>query len=109
MNTHRAVIESSVPPMLTLVGSGPQDFCVEQLATWISTHPLGEFEEGRVLLAVEPEVFGYVVVDRDGKAVRNFDEQAEAQTFAAEYTKDCVDAGIDWDYRVAALTALEGK
>lgn len=49
MNTHRAVIESSVPPMLTLVGSGPQDFCDKQLAAWIAAHPLGEFEEGRIL------------------------------------------------------------
>lgn len=54
MNTHRAVIESSVPPMLNLVGSGPKDFCEQQLAMWIAKHPLGEFEEGRIL-RVEPQ------------------------------------------------------
>jgi hypothetical protein len=55
----------------------------------------------------KPEIIGYVVVDRDGKAVRNFDEQAAAEKFAAEYTEDCKDAGIDWDYRVATITEAQ--
>lgn len=49
MNTHRAVIESSVPPMLELIASGPEAFCRGALGDWIAKHPLGEFEEGRVL------------------------------------------------------------
>lgn len=49
MNTHRAAIESSVPPSLLLVGAGPKEFCEECLAKWIATHPLGEFETGRIL------------------------------------------------------------
>lgn len=48
-NTHRAVIESSVPPSLLLVGAGPKDFCEDYLAKWISTHTLGEFETGLIL------------------------------------------------------------
>lgn len=57
MNTHRAVIESSVPPMLSLIASGSRDFCIEMLASWISGHPLDEFEEGRIFCAEEAEVW----------------------------------------------------
>lgn len=52
MNTHRAVIESSVPPMLTLIARGPQDFCEDTLAQWIKAHPLGEFETAVVMQVV---------------------------------------------------------
>jgi len=52
MNTHRAVIESSVPPMLNLIAAGPQDFCEETLAQWVREHPLGEFESALVMKVV---------------------------------------------------------
>ena len=54
MNTHRAVIETSVPPKLHPIAAGPKDFCEEYLAKWIESHPLGEFETALVL-AVEPQ------------------------------------------------------
>lgn len=53
MNTHRAVIETSVPPSIYPIAAGPQDFCEKYLATYIENHPLGEFDNGLVLEVVE--------------------------------------------------------
>ncbi len=53
----------------------------------------------------KPAVLGYIVVDRDGSMVGpHHENEVSAQTFAAEWTKDCKDAGIDWEYRVATIT-----
>lgn len=48
-NTHRAVIETSVPPGMTLIAAGGKEFCSDALDGWIADHPLGEFEIGLVL------------------------------------------------------------
>jgi len=55
-------------------------------------------------------VYGYCVVDRDGKPLRAFEgsTQQEAIDFAQQWTWDCEDAGIDWDYRVAAIVDQGG-
>ena len=53
----------------------------------------------------KPKVIGYAVLDRAGHMIgEQFTERNAAFEFAAEWTKDCEDAGIDWDYRVAAIT-----
>lgn len=50
MNTHRAVIESSVPPMLNLIAAGPSaEFCQFHLDVWLENHPLGEFDTALIL------------------------------------------------------------
>lgn len=48
-NTHRAVIEGSVPPFMTLIAAGGEEFCSDALAAWIVEHPLNEFETALVL------------------------------------------------------------
>jgi hypothetical protein len=48
-NTHRAAIEKSVPPKLTLIAAGPHDFCVKALVAWINKRPLQQYERGLVL------------------------------------------------------------
>jgi len=54
-NTHRAVIETSVPPGLTLVAAGPREFCEGALTTWIDKYPLGEYDEARIYAVVAEE------------------------------------------------------
>jgi hypothetical protein len=50
----------------------------------------------------------YVVVDRDGKFIKDFGkDNIGAQEFAIEYTGDCMDMGIDWDYRVAEIVEAQ--
>jgi len=50
------------------------------------------------------KILGYIVVDRGGIMVGNQHKHREsAQAFADEWTSDCKTAGIDWDYRVAAI------
>jgi len=55
-------------------------------------------------------VYGYCVVDRDGKFIKEFgqNQQGAAIDFATESTEACIDAGIDWDYRVAAIVDQGG-
>lgn len=49
----------------------------------------------------------YVVIDRDGKFIKEFgDDKASARAFAHESTQDCEDMGIDWDYRVAEIVEV---
>lgn len=48
-NTHRAVIETSVPPGMEIVGAGSQEFCEAALAAWVRDHPLGEYETPLIL------------------------------------------------------------
>jgi hypothetical protein len=58
MNTHRAIIETSVPPTLLLIAAGDQDFCEKQLADWMAKrrpHGLDEFEFG-LIVKVEREI-----------------------------------------------------
>jgi len=115
-NTHRAAIQSSVPPRLTLIASGPKDFCQDTLTQWVKEHPLGEFETGLVLAVEQPKaeedeeliVYGYCVVDRDGDFISPFEKQQDAIDYAAGQNKDCKDAGIDWDYKVAAIVDQGG-
>jgi hypothetical protein len=53
------------------------------------------------------KILGYIVVDRGGIMVGNQHTHKEsAQAFAEEWTADCKTGGIDWDYRVAAITEL---
>jgi hypothetical protein len=51
----------------------------------------------------KPRVLGYAVVDRAGAAVHTFKNRTTAQQVAEESTRDCKEAGIDWDYRVADI------
>lgn len=51
-NSHRGVIETSAPPSLSLIASGPEDLCRGALAAWVAEHPLGEFDEAVVLQVV---------------------------------------------------------
>lgn len=52
MNTHRAIIETSVPPGVELVGAGDFDFCVTSLDTWLAKHPLNGWQKGLVVEVV---------------------------------------------------------
>ena len=49
-------------------------------------------------------------MDRDGKFIKEFgqNQQGAAIDFATESTEACIDAGIDWDYRVAAIVDQGG-
>lgn len=63
MNTHYAVVAFSgdpaeehpdaelrgTGPSLTLIASGPEDFCWDALAKWTATHPLHMWEDAEVL------------------------------------------------------------
>jgi hypothetical protein len=42
-------------PGLTLIGSGPEDFCWSAIAAWTSKHPLRQWEHAEVL-ARSPEM-----------------------------------------------------
>lgn len=85
------------------------------IADWEYFHAEGRFQ-GRVepyevmadaVLTAgyrKPVVLAYVVVDRNGKLIKDFgQDKATAQEFAIESTGTCEDAGIDWDYRVAEI------
>lgn len=48
-NTHRAVIETSVPPSMELIASGPLEMCRTALASWLEKYPLPEFGTGRIV------------------------------------------------------------
>ena len=48
-NTHRALVETSVPPSVTLIASGDRGFCETMLASHIKKHPLTEYAYGLVL------------------------------------------------------------
>jgi hypothetical protein len=64
----------------------------------------------KVIEQEELVVYGYTVVDSNGNAMPSFKgrTQQEAIDYAAEQTKDCKEAGIDWDYRVAAIVDQGG-
>lgn len=47
-NTHRAFVETSVPPGAELIASGPHDFCETALRKWIEEHPLNAWQRGVV-------------------------------------------------------------
>lgn len=50
-------------------------------------------------------LLGYVVVGRDGHMLgAQYPTKGEAQAMADEWTKDCKEAGVDWEYRVAEIT-----
>lgn len=52
-NTHRAFIETSVPPSMTFIASGSQGFCTEALGRWVEEHgPLGKYDTGVVAKVV---------------------------------------------------------
>lgn len=56
------------------------------------------------MIVQEIKTLGYVVVDREGKLVKDFgQDNVAAQEFAIESTGDCEDMGIDWAYRVAEI------
>lgn len=56
MNTHRAIIETSVPPSMELIAAGPLGFCQAVLANWVTLKPLGEFESALIVEIVETGV-----------------------------------------------------
>jgi len=70
----------------------------------IARKPEPKVEEDEELI-----VYGYCVVDRDGDFISPFEkQQQDAIDYAAGQNKDCQDAGIDWDYRVAAIVDQGG-
>lgn len=60
-NSHYAVTIGASMDM-TLVASGPEAFCAEQLAIWLTKHPLEEFGSSEIL-------------KRDPSAVKHLDPQ----------------------------------
>ena len=66
---------------------------------------MGEAMSNRNELA---EIVGYVVISRDGRVIgEQFGDRADAQTRADEWTNDCKAAGVEWDYRVAAIAEFQ--
>lgn len=53
MNTHRALIETSVPPSLELIAAGNEDFCREHLSRWRAKYRPHGLDEYEVALIVE--------------------------------------------------------
>jgi hypothetical protein len=54
------------------------------------------------------ERISYVVITRDGRFVKEFGgDKVRAEAFANESTRDCKDAEIDWDYRVAEIVEAQ--
>jgi len=51
MNTHRAVIEA-LDNTITLVASGPEQFCRDSLLFWIEKHPLAKYDTPLILCVV---------------------------------------------------------
>lgn len=52
----------------------------------------------------KPAILGYVIVGRDGQMLgAQYPTKDAAQAMADEWTKDCDEAGVDWDYRVAEI------
>lgn len=57
----------------------------------------------------EMTVYGYTLVGQDGRLTQtNFATQQEAIEDAEKWNKDCQEAGIDWDYRIAAIVDQGG-
>lgn len=53
VHSHRAVIQDdTAAPVLTMIASGPEDYCLEHLTRWIDAHPLGEHQQAIVLEVV---------------------------------------------------------
>jgi len=50
-NTHRAVIEA-LDNTMTMVASGPEQFCRDHLANWIEFHPLSKYDIPLILCVV---------------------------------------------------------
>lgn len=50
-NTHRAIIEA-LDNTITLVASGPEQFCRDSLAAWIEKHPLALWDLPLILCVV---------------------------------------------------------
>lgn len=70
MNTHRAVVESSVPPGMQLIAAGDRAHCERALVDWMKTHPLGQYQrphllvvDGAWLPTTEEELTKLVLVD----------------------------------------------
>lgn len=53
MNTHRAVIERSVPPGMTLIAAGDEAHCEEHLRGWLFRNSPDEYETAYVLEIVK--------------------------------------------------------
>lgn len=51
-NTHRAIVETSVPPGVELIGAGSQAFCGEALRDWLEENPLGQYQIAHVVEVV---------------------------------------------------------
>jgi hypothetical protein len=52
-NTHRGVIETSVPPGIHLIASGPEVFCRRALNKWLADNVLGEFDLPMIVKVVD--------------------------------------------------------
>lgn len=49
MNTHLAIIETSVPPALDFIAAGNRQHCEEALANWLVKFPLDYYDTGYVV------------------------------------------------------------
>lgn len=83
-----------------------QNACAQTSMDWVYDHEAQGVAEAILAAGYSKQtITGYAVLDRGGHMIgEQFKERKAAEEFAAEWTKDCKDAGIDWDYRVAAIT-----
>lgn len=86
MNTHYAVIVSSVPPMMTLVAAGPELAVKEQGNEYVRRHPLNSFEELEILTREPDKV-------RDPAMIRNVAIMGHPQSGKTELARQ-VDQAI---------------
>jgi hypothetical protein len=71
---------------------------------WVDSTPGSAVEAIHAAGYRKSIVLSYVVIDRDGKFIKDFgDDKVSAQEFAIESTAACTDSGIDWEYRVAEI------
>jgi hypothetical protein len=54
-NTHRLLLETSVPPGAEVLAAGPRDFCEAQKQSWFVSHELTEYQRILVLRDVTVE------------------------------------------------------
>ena len=86
------------------------------ITEWGQANALAELFEQRGHIKPEAKVqededltvYGYCVVDRAGDFISPFEKQQDAIDYAAGQNKDCQEAGIDWDYKVAAIVDQGG-
>ena len=94
-NTHYAVVATSVPPSMTIIAHGPEDFCRTALDRWVEGHPLGEFETAEIL-AKTSQLAGTTVGTDDLKVFYMHNRPVRQEDAArAEQSFPCAGCGLD--------------